>query len=101
MGWADRYIAKLQNNEIVSFCPRGNSMTPLIMSGDLVTLIPKFSLEEGDIVLCKVKGRQFLHKIYKKSLKNGKYCYLIGNNKNFINGWTNQVYGKVIEIEHK
>jgi hypothetical protein len=49
----------------------------------------------GDIVYCKVKGRVFTHLVKAKSPEKG--C-LIGNNKGGINGWTRNIYGKVIEV---
>ena len=49
----------------------------------------------GDIVYCKVKGRYYTHLVKAKNQDKG--CQ-IGNNKGGINGWTKQVYGKVIEI---
>jgi hypothetical protein len=47
-----------------------------------------------DVVFCKVKGHFYTHLVKGKGLKG----LLIGNNKGGINGWTKQVYGKVIEI---
>ncbi len=51
------FADKLDEGEIVSFKPRGNSMKPKINSGDLVTVSPDISdISKGDIVFCKVKG---------------------------------------------
>jgi hypothetical protein len=63
MGWASHYIAKLKNGEAVSFRPRGNSMSGKIESGQLCTLEPidPRNIGVGDIVLCKVKGHEYLH----------------------------------------
>jgi hypothetical protein len=65
MGWASQYIARLKEGEIVLFRPRGNSMRGKIESGQLCTVEPvdPASLEVGDIVLCKVNGREYLHLI--------------------------------------
>src|SRR5580704_5452923 len=96
MGWADNYIKKLETDYEVSFRPRGNSMTGKIDSGQLVTVkaVTTDILQVGDIVLCKVSGRQYLHLI-KQIGADGRF--LIGNNKGFINGWTtaNNIYGIV------
>ena len=71
-----------------------------IESGQLVTLRPceVEELQVGDIVLCKVKGRPYLHLI-KAIGSDGRFQ--IGNNKGHINGWTSpaQIYGLVIGIE--
>lgn len=96
MAWADAYVQKLQDGEEVSFRPRGNSMTPKIKSGDLVTVSPDASsLKKGDIVLCKVKGNQYLHLV---TAMDGNR-YQISNNHGFVNGWTSQIYGKVVGVE--
>jgi hypothetical protein len=98
MGWANHYIEKLLNGETVQFRPKGNSMLPKIKSGQLCTVIPiTTELEVGDVVLCKVKGNQYLHLISaKKHLQ-----YQISNNNGFVNGWItiNNIYGKLIKIE--
>ena len=62
MGWASEYIVRLQNGETVQFRPRGNSMKGKIESGQLCTVEPvdPAALEVGDIVLCKVNGKQYL-----------------------------------------
>jgi phage repressor protein C with HTH and peptisase S24 domain len=63
MGWATSYIAKLRAGETVSFRPRGDSMSPRIESGDLCTVEPvdPATLRAGDVVLCKVRGAEYLH----------------------------------------
>ncbi|MBU0660897.1 S24 family peptidase [Patescibacteria group bacterium] len=99
MGWATNYIQKLKLDETVSFRPRGNSMRGKIESGQLVTVEPlkNTTLEKGDIVLCKVKGREYIHLI--KAIKGERY--LIGNNRGGLNGWIgcNSIFGKCIKIE--
>ena len=74
----------------------GNSMLPHIKSKQLVRLEPATadSVEVGDIVLCRVKGRRMLHMVKAKNKKRG---VLIANAKGHENGWTHIVYGKVIE----
>lgn len=96
MSWASKYIEQLQSGNQIKFRPRGNSMSGKIESGQLVTVDPDCAnLKIGDIVLCKVKGSVYLHLI--KSIKGSQY--LIGNNKNRLNGWTNTIFGKVVKIE--
>lgn len=95
MGWADNYIRKLESEKEISFRPRGDSMSPRINSGDLVTVTSDVkTIERDDIVLCKVGGKQYLHLV--KAVDGD--CYQIGNNKGRINGWTKQIYGKVINV---
>lgn len=98
MSWAIHYIAKLQQQQEVSFRPRGNSMQPLINSGDLVTVSPDISeLSVGSVVLCKVSGKHYLHLI--KAIDKDRYQ--IGNNRGGINGWIglSSIFGKAIRVE--
>jgi hypothetical protein len=98
MGWATGHVEKLMKGETVHFRPRGQSMSGKIESGQLCTVEPaKDTLQVGDIVLCKVKGREFLHLI--KAIQGERYQ--IGNNRGFINGWIgrNGIYGKCVRVE--
>lgn len=91
-------ISKLKQGYIIQFRPRGNSMTPKIKSGELVTICPTIyceKIKKGDIVYCKVKGNIYLHLVRQAS--DGKY--LIGNNYGKINGWTKNIYGKFIKMD--
>ena len=98
MGWATELIAKLQAGQTVQFRPRGHSMTGKIESGQLCTVAPVADeLKVGDVVLCKVNGRQYLHLI--KAVQGGRYQ--IGNNRGRVNGWVsrNSIYGKCVRVE--
>lgn len=90
-------LERLNKGETFITSEKGNSMVPLIKSGQDHKIKPvKWEeCEEGDIVYCKVKGNFYTHLVKGKNLDKG---LLIGNNKGGINGWTKQVYGKVIEI---
>jgi len=74
--------------------PRGNSMTPLIVSGQQVRIEPVElnNVVKGDIVLCRVRGRYYLHLVKAVSNKQG---LLIANNRGHVNGWTKVVFGIV------
>jgi hypothetical protein len=54
------------------------------------------SLEVGDIVLCKVKGYEYLHLV--KAIQGQRFQ--IGNNKGRINGWitANSIFGKCVRV---
>jgi len=86
----------LQGETIISKEP-GNSMLPLIKSKQPVKIEPATweQVETGDIVYCKVHGNLYTHLVKAKDLEKG--C-LIDNNKGGINGWTKNIYGKIIEI---
>jgi len=63
LGWATHHIDKLRAGETVSFRPRGSSMRGRIESGQLCTVEPidAAALTVGDIVLCRVRGNDYLH----------------------------------------
>ena len=90
---------KLGAIDEVQYRPRGNSMRPLIHSGQLVTLKPcDGSLcEKGDIVFCKVNGNYLLHKVWAMDKNKG---FLIGNASGKINGWTKKIFGIVMKVEN-
>lgn len=90
-------VEKLENGETFTTKEKGNSMTPLIYSGQEHVLAP-ITLEQvkvGDIVYCKVKGKFYTHLVTAKNEDKGLQ---ISNNHGHVNGWTKTVYGKVIEI---
>lgn len=90
----------LKNGEICKVVGFGQSMTPILKSGQPVICEPvteDTQLNKNDIVLCKVKGKYYLHKI--SSIKNGA-SYQISNNHGHVNGTIsrNNIFGKVVEI---
>jgi len=100
MGWAAHHIAKLQKGEVVQFRPHGHSMTGKIESGQLVTIEPLLmatTLEPGDIVLCKVKGNEYVHLI--SAVRDRQYQ--ISNNRGHVNGWVTRgaIFGKCVRVE--
>ena len=96
----NKTLESLEKGEPCTHVGHGNSMTPLIKSGQPVKLIPLTweQCERGDMVYCKVNGNLFTHLVKGKNDKRG---VLIGNNHGRINGWTKKVYGKVVEVLSK
>ena len=98
MGWADGHIARLAEGLTVQFRPRGHSMTGKISSGQLCTVEPigEHRLVVDDIVLCRVKGAQYLHLI--KAIQGDRFQ--IGNNRGGVNGWVThrQIFGRLIAL---
>jgi SOS-response transcriptional repressor LexA len=97
------YIAGLKAGDIVKFRPKGNSMTGIIESGQLVTVRPITSsepLEPGNVVLCKVNGKDYLHLITNRAY-DGREMFLIGNNRGRTNGWIarKNIFGKLVSVE--
>tara|TARA_Y100000310_G_scaffold16764_1_gene16692 strand:- start:300 stop:614 length:315 start_codon:yes stop_codon:yes gene_type:complete len=102
MSWATAYIAELEECGVVEFRPRGSSMHPLVKDGELVRVrrVDNDTLKIGDIVLCKVHGAVYFHKIKAIETLKGKR-FLIGSNKGRINGWTTRVYGKRVPLQRE
>ncbi len=77
----------------------GNSMSPLIKHRQPIDLAPvdATKLEKGDIVMVKVRGRIYTHKVV--GLRHNQVQ--IGNNHGKINGWTglHNVYGIVVSVD--
>lgn len=90
----------LKNGEICKVVGYGQSMTPILKSGQPVICKPVTKdtpLKKNDIVLCKVKGNYYLHKI--SAIKNC-VSYQISNNHGHVNGTINKnnIFGIVVEI---
>ena len=98
MSWAKHAIESLRKGETVKIRPRGHSMRGKVNDGDLVTLQPcdPLTLQPDDIVLVKVRGRDYLHLI--KAINGTRFQ--IGNNRGHINGWVgpNCIYGKAVHV---
>lgn len=72
-------------------------MVPLVNSGDLCTVKPiSEPLRKRDIVLCKVRGAQYLHLVTAVRADQVQ----ISNNRGHVNGWTplSNVYGILTEV---
>lgn len=120
MSWSSGLVEKLKRGETVQFRPHGNSMVPIIKSGQLVTVRPVMPkgtevcvpftihgegqgagldtpLSVGATVLCKVHGRIMLHKV--TAYRAGQYQ--ISNNSGHVNGWTlaKNIYGILVKVE--
>lgn len=89
-------INRLRNGETIKTSEKGNSMVPLIKSGQEHILAPATweQAEIGDMVFCRVKGNHYTHLVKAKSERG----LLIGNNHGRINGWTKAVFGKVVQV---
>ena len=92
-------VEKLKSGQTCLVQGFGQFMTPILKSGQVCKVEPITEdtvLKKNDIVLCKVKGHIYLHKI---SAINGKR-YQISNNHKHVNGWVSRdcLYGIVVEI---
>ncbi len=99
MSWGAPYIEKLKRGETVQFRPRGGSMRGKVPTGSLVTVEPcdPVLLRKGDVVLCTVKGHDYLHLV--KAIQASRF--LIGNNVGGTNGWigASGIHGRMTKVE--
>lgn len=94
-----RTVQKLKEGKTCLVQGFGQSMTPVLKSGQVCKVTPVIEdtvLKKNDIVLCKVKGHIYLHKISSINVNR----YQISNNHKHVNGWIgkNNIYGLVVEI---
>lgn len=94
MNWK---VERLSKGETFVTSEKGNSMVPLIYSGQDHKLAPITwqACKPGDIVFCKVKGTYYTHLV--KAIDPKKGCQ-IANNRGYVNGWTKNVFGIVVEV---
>lgn len=90
---------KLREGNICKVTGYGQSMVPLLKSGQSVICEPVNSLtklKKNNIVMCKVNGHYYLHKIV--AIRPGDR-FVIGNNHGHINGTIgrNNIFGLVVE----
>jgi hypothetical protein len=99
----ERLLNDLNNNKKGCMKCFGNSMLPILKNPTTNYYEVRDEYEIGDIVFCKVKGRYIdAHLITQKDISKGnKIRYMISNNHGRQNGWTYNVYGKVIKAIDK
>lgn len=89
-----RLMADLSDKGSGSMKCFGNSMLPILSNPSTCEYRKQEGYAIGDIVFCKVKGRFIdAHKITKIG-PDGRF--MIANNHGHENGWTREIYGKVI-----
>lgn len=98
---ANPVVQRLLAGEVVEdHRESGNSMVPIIRHREPVTLAPvdPSKLEKGDVVLAKVGGILYTHKI--SAVDHARRRVQIANNQGHVNGWTSYdcVYGIVTHV---
>ncbi len=96
MGWATPYVEQLKSGQTVSFRPRGHSMRGRMLC-TVAPLADETLPKKGDIVLCKVRGSQYLHLV--KGVRGQQF--LIGNNVGGANGWITRkaIFGILTSVD--
>jgi len=99
MGRNSTIADQLQRGETVSYRAHGNSMVPIVRSGQKVTVEPIAiaDVSVGDAVFCKVRGSFYLHLVTGRR-EDGSVQ--ISNNHGHVNGWTRSVFGKLTRVEN-
>ena len=76
-------------------------MAGRVESGQLCTVEPVHPglLQVGDVVLCKVNGREYLHLV--RAIQGPRFQ--IGNNRGRINGWVSAgaIFGRCVRVESR
>ncbi len=92
--WARDHIRDIQQNGFAAFRPLGNSMFPLIRSGQVVHVSEcgpntlRGGPSVGEIVLCTVNHRHYLHRVGAVFGAVGTDTwYRIENAAGHVNGW--------------
>ena len=93
----ERFLAELAEKGTAKMKVFGQSMRPKIKSGSTLTYQVADTYEVGDVVCSKVKGRMIDAHLITQKDETGRY--MIANNHGHQNGWTRQVYAKVVAIE--
>jgi hypothetical protein len=87
----------------IQWKPKGNSMTPRIVSGAPVKVkrVDISVYRVGDVAYAKVRGAYYLHLI--TAIDETKGRYQISNNHGHVNGWTSgeHLYGLLVEVSDK
>lgn len=94
-------VGRVAAGETVSCRPVGNSIRPLIPSGVEVIIAPVLAkrVEVDDIVLVRVAGRVYLHKVL--AVERQRRRTRIGNNRGGVNGWAgfDRIYGICVAVD--
>lgn len=92
-------VHALNGGDTITIQAHGKSMAGLIESGQWCTIAPirGNEVELGDIVLCKVHQRYYLHLVSDRQVGR----FQISNKRGWINGWVEPaaIFGKGIRID--
>ncbi|WP_051820112.1 S24/S26 family peptidase [Streptomyces flavochromogenes] len=101
MSALDAVAGRVSGGATVTFRPSGSSMVPLIRSRQQVVVAPvdPAKVEVGDIVLARVAGTVYLHRV--SSVDPARKRVQISNNRGRVNGWTShaRVFGICVAVD--
>ena len=84
----------LDNKETVLHWEYGNSMYPMLKSGEYCLIKPiDRKIKVGDAVFCYVQNYLMVHMVLEINIVHDKTLYKIGTTDGFEYGWTPYVFG--------
>lgn len=90
---SEEVLDALKNGETIARFEYGDSMKPMLVSGEYCILEPITKQPQvGDAVFCRVNGYLMTHMVWVVSNIADKPYYLIGGSNGSLYGWTNEVY---------
>lgn len=101
----DEVVNTLKQGECIARYERGDSMQPILVSGQYARLTPlRNKPKNGDAVFCCVNGHWMTHMVWVSNEDSGQ-C-LIGSTSGQLYGWTNEILALAqpmpyIEKEHE
>ena len=87
-------VALLKDKKTITRYEYGDSMSPILLSGEFALITPINDINEldiGDAVFCNVNGILMTHMILAKDKVNG---FLISSTDGYEFGWTHEIFGK-------
>lgn len=98
----DEVMEAMRNHESVMYYEFGDSLYPLVRSGEYVHITPcvPIDVKRGDVVFCILEDRAgnecpMVHQVWEISNAShtGELWFKIGSTMSTIFGWTTRVYG--------
>ena len=94
-------VAPVVAGSTVTCRPVGNSMRPIVCSGQEVVIAPVCAdrVEVDDVVLVRVAGHVYLHRVIAVDALRRRAR--IGNNHGRVNGWApfDRIYGICVAVD--
>ena len=97
-------VERLAAGETIARFEYGDSMYPVLVSGEYAKLTPVTSLDEvkvGDAVCCNVMNNFMTHRVISEHTTPEGKCFQIGDTWGHIYGWTDIVYAIATNIGDK
>lgn len=97
----DEVVKSISDGETIARFEFGNSMRPVLCSGQYARLVPLHGSDDvqiGDAVFCNVGGYWMTHMVWNKNRHSKQY--LIGSSSGEMYGWTDIVLATAIPMPY-